>query len=213
MAWAFGVVFAYLLTVTVYLALMGSAGYSHFDASVNHDTFSQRRYLISAVGPGMIAQWAFSRVFTIYYKRPDDYGSNNSLLKKSGNMTAAARKKAAKAAARRQTRLVRFLRAVVRTRLLFSPSVQSSSIGKVYLIRLYMAFSALALAVLLLVGLPTFPCRTCSGASLKIDRGVVGGALPGDLEDHDGAAAPGNVLNLMMWAGEARHGRDRDPLR
>ena len=87
-------------------------------------------------------------------------------------MTAAARKKAAKAAARRQTRLVRFLRAVVRTRLLFSPSVQSSSIGKVYLIRLYMAFfTALALAVLLLVeSFHTFPLPYMfQGASLKID--------------------------------------------
>ena len=206
MAWAFGVVFCYyLLTVTVYLALMGSAGYSHFDASVNHDTFSQRRYLISAVGPGMIAQWAFSRVFTIYYKRPDDYGSGNSLLKKSGNMTAAARKKAAKAAARRQTRLVRFLRAVVRTRLLFSPSVQSSSIGKVYLIRLYMAFfTALALAVLLLVeSFHTFPLPYMfQGASLKID--TVSWAARFQANTLKIMTVPlllGNVLNLMMWAG------------
>ena len=31
--------------------MMGGAGYSHFDMIVNHDTFSQRRYLISRSAP------------------------------------------------------------------------------------------------------------------------------------------------------------------
>ena len=83
--------------------------------------------------------------------------------------------------------------------------MQSSSIGKVYLIRLYMAFfTALALAVLLLVeSFHTFPLPYMfQGASLKID--TVSWAARFQANTLKIMTVPlllGNVLNLMMWAG------------
>ena len=100
---------------------------------------------------------------------------------------------------------MRFPRAVVRARLLFSPSVQSSSIGKVYLIRLYMAFfTALALALLLLVeSIHTFPLPYMfQGASLHIDTFSWAARFQANtLKIMTVPLLFGNVLNLMMWAG------------
>ena len=127
MAWASGVVGAYyFVTLTVYLALLqGQWRYSAFDASHVHDTFSERRYLISAMVPGLISQWALTRSFTIYYRTPFVPPPAQSSM------------------------LLTLLRWLIKLRLIFSAQVQSREVAKVYLIRLYVAALSIVAVVLI----------------------------------------------------------------
>ena len=119
LCWAVAIVLIYyFITITVYLALMqGTYGYSAFDSSHVHDVFSRRRYLIAALLPGIVCQWALTRSFTVWYRQP---------LKR-------------KPRTGRESPLLLALRGLVKLRLLLSAQVESREVCTVYLIRLYLA--------------------------------------------------------------------------
>ena len=119
LCWAVAIVLIYyFITITVYLALMqGTYGYSAFDSSHVHDVFSRRRYLIAALLPGIVCQWALTRSFTVWYRKP---------LKR-------------KPPTGRESLLLLALRGLVKLRLLLSAQVESREVCTVYLIRLYLA--------------------------------------------------------------------------
>ena len=133
LGWALGIVGAYyLITITVYLVILQVAwGYSAFDASHVHDTFSQRRYFIATLVPGSICQWALTRSFTIYYKRPFAPPPRQS------------------------STLLAVLRWTVKVRLIFSAQVESREVAKVYLIRLYLAAVSIFAIVIIFVASAT----------------------------------------------------------
>ena len=126
-SWALGVVgLYYLITSTVYLTyLQGQWRYSAFDASHVHDTFSERRYLITALVPGLLSQWALTRSFTIYYRAPFAPSPPQPSLLLTG------------------------LRWLIKIRLIWSAQVQSREVEKVYLIRLYVAAFAIFSSVII----------------------------------------------------------------
>ena len=68
MAWAAGAVGSYfVLCLTVYAAVISStANHGSWDASVVHNDFSRRRYFLATLTPGLVAQYALRRSFTIY---------------------------------------------------------------------------------------------------------------------------------------------------
>jgi hypothetical protein len=115
--WAVAIVGTYyFITTTIYLTLlMGVWQFSAFDSSHVHDTFSRRRYFIATLLPGIVSQWALTRSFTLYYKKPFVPPPRQPSL------------------------MLTALRWTVKVRLIFSAQVESREVGKVYLIRLYVA--------------------------------------------------------------------------
>ena len=127
--WAAAIVaMYYFVTITVYLALLqGQWGYSSFDSSHVHDAFSHRRYLLAVLFPGLVCQWLLTRSFTIYYKRPFIPPPRQSSL------------------------LLTALRWTVKVRIIFSATVESREVAKVYLIRLYLAAFAIIAIVAIFI--------------------------------------------------------------
>ena len=133
MLWAAGVVGGYyLITLTVYAAIIdSSARHQDWSVSVVHNTFSQRRFFLATLTPGLIAQWMLRRSYTIFYKRP------------------FPRPK------RQASGVVKGMQRVAKLRMLLDTAVESSDIGRVYLIRLYVsAFAIVSVLIVLILGAP-----------------------------------------------------------
>ena len=132
-----------------------------------HNTFSQRRFFLATLTPGLIAQWLLRRSYTVFYKRPfpKQRKAVGGVVK---GMQVVHPLPISHPFHARSSLWVRMphnhphhlpatlcMQRVAKLRMLLDTAVESSDIGTVYLVRLYVsAFSVISVLIVLIVGAP-----------------------------------------------------------